>query len=55
MRQNRDPSSSSSAEWASNEFGSNNLPTEETSPQATRAVAAERARKNNGSQIYLYA
>jgi hypothetical protein len=55
MRQNRDSSSSSSAEWASNEFGSNNLPTEETSPQATRAVAAERARKNNGSQIYLYA
>lgn len=55
MRQNRDSSSSSSAEWATNEFGSNNLPTEETSPQATRAVAAERARKNNGSQIYLYA
>jgi hypothetical protein len=55
MRQNRDSSSSSSAEWATNEFGSNNVPTEETSPQATRAVAAERARKNNGSQIYLYA
>ena len=55
MRQNRDSSSSSSAEWATNEFGSNNLPTEETSPQTTRAVAAERARKNNGSQIYLYA
>lgn len=55
MRQNRDSSSSSSAEWATNEFGSNNLPTEETSPQATRAVAAERARKNNGNQIYLYA
>jgi hypothetical protein len=55
MRQNRDSSSSASAEWATNEFGSNNVPTEETSPQATRAVAAERARKNNGSQIYLYA
>lgn len=55
MRQNRDSSSSTSAEWTTNEFGSNNVPTEETSPQATRAVAAERARKNNGSQIYLYA
>lgn len=55
MRQNRDSSSSSSAEWATNEFGSNNLSTEEASPQTTRAVAAERARKNNGSQIYLYA
>jgi hypothetical protein len=55
MRQNRDSSSSASTEWNGNEFANNNLQTQETTPQATRAVAAERARKNNGGQIYLYA
>jgi hypothetical protein len=55
MRQNRDSSSSAAAEWMANESGSNELQTQESSPQATRAVAAERARKNNGGQVYLYA
>ena len=55
MRQNRDSSSSTAAEWMANESGSNDLQTQESSPQATRAVAAERARKNNGGQVYLYA
>jgi hypothetical protein len=55
MRQNRESSSSAAAEWMANESGSNELQTQESSPQATRAVAAERARKNNGGQVYLYA
>jgi len=55
MRQNRDSSSSTAAEWMANESGSNDLQTQESSPQAARAVAAERARKNNGGQVYLYA
>ena len=55
MRQNRDSSSSTAAEWMANESSSNDLQTQESSPQAARAVAAERARKNNGGQVYLYA
>ena len=56
MRQNRDSSSSSTSEWvASESSGSNNLQAQEASPQDTRALAAERARKNNGGQVYLYA
>jgi hypothetical protein len=54
MRQNRD-SSSGAAEWTSNESGFDNNQPQETTPQATRAAAAERARKNNGGQVYLYA
>jgi len=55
MRQNRDSSSSASSEWVGNESESFNDQPQETTPQATRAVAAERARKNNGGQVYLYA
>jgi hypothetical protein len=56
MRQNRDSSSSSTSEWVANESSaSNNLQAQEASPQDTRALAAERARKNNGGQVYLYA
>ncbi len=53
MRQNRD-SSTTFSQGNSNEFGENNLP-QETSPQANRVDAADRARKNNGGQVYLYA
>jgi len=55
MRQNRDSSSSAASEWVGNESESFNDQPQETTPQATRAVAAERARKNNGGQVYLYA
>jgi hypothetical protein len=55
MRQNKDSSSSGSANWMPNEPGLDNNQIPETSAQATRAVAAERARNNNGSQVYLYA
>jgi hypothetical protein len=55
MRQNRDSSSSGAAEWTANESGFDNNQPQETTPQATRAAAAERARKNNGGQVYLYA
>ena len=55
MRQNRDPSSSGSANWMPNEPGfDNNLPQEATA-QTNRAVAAERAHNQNGGQVYLYA
>ncbi len=53
MRQNRD-SFTTFSQGNSNEFGENNLP-QETSPQANRVDAADRARKNNGGQVYLYA
>ena len=55
MRQNRDSSSSAASEWVGNEAESFNGQPQEATPQATRAVAAERARKNNGGQVYLYA
>ena len=55
MRQNRDSSSSTASEWVGNESESFNGQPQEATPQATRAVAAERARKNNGGQVYLYA
>ena len=55
MRQNRDSSSSAASEWVGNEAESINGQPQEATPQATRAVAAERARKNNGGQVYLYA
>ena len=55
MRQNRDSSSSAASEWLGNEAESTNGQPQEATPQATRAVAAERARKNNGGQVYLYA
>ena len=55
MRQNRDSSSSAASEWVGNESESINGQPQEATPQATRAVAAERARKNNGGQVYLYA
>jgi len=55
MRQNRDSSSSAASEWLGNEAESINGQPQEATPQATRAVAAERARKNNGGQVYLYA
>ena len=55
MRQNRDSSSSATSEWLGNEAESINGQPQEATPQATRAVAAERARKNNGGQVYLYA
>jgi hypothetical protein len=55
MRQNKDSSSSGSANWMPNEPGLDNNQIPETSAQATRAVAAERARNNNGGQVYLYA
>ena len=55
MRQNRDSSSSAASEWVGNESESFNGQPQEATPQATRAVAAERARKNNGGQVYLYA
>jgi hypothetical protein len=55
MRQNRDPSSSGSANWMPNEPEfDNNLPQEATA-QTNRAVAAERAHNQNGGQVYLYA
>jgi hypothetical protein len=55
MRQNRDPSSSGSANGMPNEPGfDNNLPQEATA-QTNRAVAAERAHNQNGGQVYLYA
>jgi hypothetical protein len=55
MRQNKDSSSSGSANWMPNEPGFDNNQLPETTAQATRAVAAERARNNNGGQVYLYA
>jgi hypothetical protein len=55
MRQNKDSSSSGSANWMPNEPGLDNNQIPETSAQATRAVATERARNNNGGQVYLYA
>ena len=55
MRQNRDSSSSAASEWVGNESESINGQPQQATPQATRAVAAERARKNNGGQVYLYA
>jgi hypothetical protein len=55
MRQNRDPSSSGSANWMPNEPEfDNNLP-QETTAQTNRDVAAERAHNQNGGQVYLYA
>jgi RNA 3'-terminal phosphate cyclase len=55
MRQNRDSSSSGSANWMPNEPGfDNNLPQEATA-QTNRAVAAERAHNQNGGQVFLYA
>lgn len=55
MRQNRDTSSSAAGQWVANESGSNNLQKQDSLPQVTRAEAAERARKNSGGQVYLYA
>jgi hypothetical protein len=55
MRQNKDSSSSGAANWMPNEPGFDNNQLPEASAQTTRAVAAERARNNNGSQVYLYA
>ena len=55
MRQNRDSSSSAASEWVGNESESINGQPQQATPQAIRAVAAERARKNNGGQVYLYA
>ena len=55
MRQNRDSSSSGAADWTPNESGFDNNQPQESTPQATRAAAAERARKNNGGQVFLYA
>jgi hypothetical protein len=55
MRQNRDSSQTGASDWTSNEPKFDNNPNQEVTPQTTRAVAAERARKNNGGQVYLYA
>lgn len=55
MRQNKDSSSSGAANWMPNEPGFDNNQLPEASAQTTRAVAAERARNNNGGQVYLYA
>ena len=55
MRQNKDSSSSGTANWMPNEPGFDNNQLPEASAQTTRAVAAERARNNNGGQVYLYA
>jgi hypothetical protein len=55
MRQNRDSPSSGAADWTPNESGFDNNQPQESTPQATRAAAAERARKNNGGQVFLYA
>ena len=55
MRQNRDSSQTGASDWTANEPGFDNTPSQEVTPQNSRAVAAERARKNNGGQVYLYA
>ena len=55
MRQNKDSSSSGTANWTPNEPGFDNAKPQEASAQTTRAVATERARNNNGGQVYLYA
>jgi hypothetical protein len=55
MRQNKDSSSSSAANWTPNEPGFDNAKPQEASVQTSRAVAAERARNQNGGQVYLYA
>jgi len=55
MRQNRDSSKTGASDWTANEPGFDNTPRQEVTPQNVRAVAAERARKNNGGQVYLYA
>ncbi len=55
MRQNKDSSSSGTANWTPNEPGFDNAKPQEASVQTTRVVAAERARNNNGGQVYLYA
>jgi len=55
MRQNRDSPSSGAADRTPNESGFDNNQPQESTPQATRAAAAERARKNNGGQVFLYA
>ncbi len=55
MRQNKDSSSSDTANWTPNEPGFDNAKLQEASVQTTRVVAAERARNNNGGQVYLYA
>jgi hypothetical protein len=55
MRQNRDSSQTGASDLTSNEPKFDNNPNQEVTPQTTRAVAAERARKNNGGQVYLYA
>lgn len=55
MRQNKDSSSSGAANWMPNEPGFDNNQLPEASAQTSRAVAAERARNNNGGQVYLYA
>jgi hypothetical protein len=55
MRQNKDSSSSGAANWTPNEPGFDNAKPQEASVQTSRAVAAERARNQNGGQVYLYA
>jgi len=55
MSQNRDSSQTSASDWAPNEPRFDNTPNQEATPQTLRAVTAERARKNNGGQVYLYA
>ena len=55
MRQNRDSSQTDASNWTASEPKFDNSQNQEATPQNTRAVAAERARKNNGGQIYLYA
>ncbi len=55
MRQNRDSSQTDASNWTTSEPKFDNSPNQEATPQNTRAVAAERARKNNGGQVYLYA
>lgn len=55
MRQNKDSSSSGAANWTPNEPEFDNAKPQEASAQTTRAVATERARNNNGGQVYLYA
>jgi hypothetical protein len=55
MRQNRDSSSSGSANWMPNEPGFNNNLPQEATAQTNRAVAAERAHNQNGGQVFLYA
>jgi len=55
MRQNKDSSSSGTANWTPNEPGFDNAKPQEALVQTTRVVGAERARNNNGGQVYLYA